>query len=339
MILPSVEDLPVEGKKVLLRTNFDVPLIGQESGRVKEWKIADETRIREALPTIKYLLGQQAKIIIVSHLGRPEGKVVPELSLRPIAEKLGEFLGRVDQEIVILENLRFNPGEEANDENFAKKLALLADFYVNEAFACSHRPHASIVGVPKFLPPPPAGGRALGFEFLKEIEVLTRVRENPARPVVLILGGVKEDKIAAAKKLVSWADWILLGGKLVEYDGAPELLDHHKVVGQLIKKDQDITMETVAEFKEIIEKAKTIIWAGPMGNFYDEKYATGTKVIAQAVAESKAFTVVGGGDTEVALTKFGLTSKINFISSGGGAMLEFLAAGTLPGIEAITGTV
>jgi len=219
--------------------------------------------------------------------------------------------------------------------DFARELASLADFYVNEAFACSHREHASVVGVPKFFSPLPAGGRAFGFDFLKEIEILSKIREKPVRPVVLLLGGVKEDKIDYAKKLAAWADWILVGGKLVEYDGIPQLAKHPKILAHLIKSGQDITMETVKKFKEIVLQGRTIVWAGPMGNFYDKRYERGTKEIAQAVVESGAFSVVGGGDTEVALSRFGLDKKISFISSGGGAMLEFLAEGTLPGIEAI----
>ena len=344
MRLPSIKGLSVRGKKVLLRTNWDVPLTA-------DGKVADETRIKDSLPTINYLLENKAKIIIVSHLGRPGGKRVPELSLGPVARLIsnfqfpifnkfsisnfqtGEFSGwRLNDQIVLLENLRFWPEEEENNLDFAKKLAGLADFYVNEAFACSHRRHASIVGVPRFFPPQ---NRAFGFDFLKEIEVLSKIREDPRRPVVLLLGGVKEDKIDYAKKLVSWADWILVGGKLVEYDGVPNLLNHPKILGDLIKNGQDITMETVKKFSKIIRRARTIVWAGPMGNFYDKKYEKGTKELAKAVVESGAFTIVGGGDTEVALSKFGLTKKISFISSGGGAMLEFLAEGTLPGIKTI----
>jgi phosphoglycerate kinase len=311
--------------------------------------VADATRIEESLPTIKYLLEQKAKIIIISHLGRPGGKVVPELSLKPVVRSLVSLLRfkkkipliqsqTLDKTVishqfvngvVALENLRFEPGEERNDKGFAQKLAFLADFFVNEAFACSHRKHASIVGIPKFLP------SAFGFDFLKEVEVLDKVRKNPKRPVVVILGGVKKDKLAVANLLIKWADWVLIGGKLVEYPQTPSFLDHHKVMGTLIKQRQDITMETVKKFREIISKAKTIVWAGPLGNFYDERYAKGTRLIAEAVVGSGAYTVVGGGDTEVALTKFGLVDKINFISSGGGAMLEFLGKGTLPGIEAI----
>ncbi|MGB9911457.1 MAG: phosphoglycerate kinase [Microgenomates group bacterium] len=341
MLLPSVKNLKVKRKKVLIRVNYDVPL--------KNGQIEDTTRIEESLPTIEFLLKQNPQeIILISHLGRPEGKVVSELSLAPVARwlianlklkienlniKLKNFPGfRINEKIILLENLRFFPEEESNDEGFAKKIAELADFYVNEAFACSHRKHASIVGVPKFFS---LKKRAFGFDFLKEIEILKRVRENPQRPVVLILGGIKKDKLEGAKKLISWADWVLIGGKLVEYEETSFLLDHHKVVGSLIRSGQDITMETAKKFSEIIKKAKTVVWAGPMGNFYDKRYEKGTKMVAEAVVKSGAFLVVGGGDTEAALTKFGWEKKINFVSSGGGAMLEFLAEGTLPGIKAI----
>lgn len=341
MLLPGVESLKVIDKKVLVRVNYDVPLV--------DGKIEDTTRIEESLPTVKHLLEKKAsQIILISHLGRPNGKRVPELSLKPVAKFLSSkfkvggsrlqfeienFSGfRIGEKIILLENIRFYPGEEANDLDFAKELAGLADFYINEAFACSHRKHASIVGVPKFFPPQ---NRAFGFDFLKEVEVLGKIRENPKRPLVLLLGGVKKDKIEYAKRLVGWADWVLVGGKLVEYDGIPNLVNHPKIIGNLIKNGEDITMETAEEFGKILTKAKTVVWAGPMGNFYKKGCEKGTKIVAEAVVKSGAFVVVGGGDTEAALSKFGLTDKVDFFSSGGGAMLEFLAEGTLPGIKAV----
>lgn len=341
MNLPSISDLKIKGKKVLLRTNYDVPL---EKG-----KVIDPTRIEESLSTVNYLLNQDPEeIIILSHLGRPEGKIVPKLGLKPVACWLADILKlkvnkprfrlknfsgfKLGEKIVLLENLRFFPEEEKNDFKFAKELASLADFYVNEAFACSHRAHASIVGVPSFFS---FSQKAFGFDFLKEVEVLSKVRQKPERPLVLLLGGEKKDKIEYAKKLVKWADWILVGGRLIEYDEIPNILAHPKIVGSLIKDGQDITIETAKKFAEIIRQAKTVVWAGPMGNFYQEGHERGTKIIAETIVESGVFSVVGGGDTEVALSRFGLTGKINFISSGGGAMLEFLAEGTLPGIKAI----
>lgn len=344
MKLPSVKDLDVANKKVLLRTNYDVPL-------TVDGRVADETRIEESLPTIKYLLKQKTKAIIITHLDRPGGKPVPGLNLKPVVERLEAMLGRTKieysgeilgektkrmamglnpGEILLLENLRFDPGEETNDQKFAQGLVGLADCYLNDAFAVSHRQHTSIVGVPKFLP------SAFGFDFLEEIKILSKIRENPKRPVLVILGGVKKSKIRAAQKLTSWADYILVGGELIEYDGIPEMVDHQrKILGSLTKEGEDITIETVKKFKEVIVKAKTIIWSGPMGAFEEKKFERGTKEIAKAVVASGAYTVVGGGDTEAALTKFGLAEKIDYISSGGGAMLFFLAEKTLPGIEAI----
>jgi len=329
--LPSVKDLSVEQKTVLLRTNYDIPL--------KEGKVADGTRIDESLSTINYLLEQKAKIILLSHLGRSEGKISPSLSLKPAAQYLSQLLKKeiplfakteeVDknQSIAMLENLRFWPGEEANDLNFTQSLASLGDFFVNDAFACSHRQHASIVGLPKLLP------SAFGFDFLKEVEVLSEIKENPRRPVILILGGVKEDKLEVIEKLLNWADKILIGGKLPQLvsKSYPEKV----MMAQLNPQGKDITLESINKFKEIISLSGTIIWAGPMGVFEEIENEEGTKQIAQSILVSQAFKVVGGGDTEAALTKFNLESKVDYISSGGGAMFEFLAKGTLPGIEAI----
>jgi len=329
--LPSVKDLSVKQKTVLLRTNYDVSL--------KNGEVTSGTRIDESLATINYLFGQQAKIILLSHLGRPEGKVNPGLSLKPVVNYLGQLLKKEvplfstineidkNQPMVMLENLRFWSGEENNDLNFTKSLANLGDFFINDAFACSHRQHASIVGLPQFLP------SALGLDFLKEVEVLSGVRENPRRPVTLILGGAKEDKLEVMEKLLDWANAILIGGKLSQLINRSSPT---KVIMACLNPDgKDITLESVEKFKKIIDKAGTIVWAGPMGYYEDEKWSMGTREIAKAIIGSGAYTVVGGGDTEAALTKFGLTNKINYISSGGGAMFEFLAQGTLPGIEAI----
>ena len=329
--LPSVKDLSAANKTVLLRTNYDVPL--------KDGQIVDTSRIDESLPTINYLLDQQARVILLSHLGRPEGKINPSLSLKPVAQYLSQLLQKeiplfakteeVDktQSIVMLENLRFWPGEEANDLNFTQSLASLGDFFVNDAFACSHRQHASIVGLPKLLP------SSFGFDFLKEVKVLSEIKEKPRRPVTLILGGVKEDKLEVIEKLLNWADKILIGGKLPQLVGKsyPEKV----VMAQLNPQGKDITLESIDQFKEIINLSGTILWAGPMGVFEEIENEEGTKQIAQAILTSQAFKVVGGGDTEAALTKFNLEAKIDYLSSGGGAMFEFLAKGTLPGIEAI----
>jgi len=347
MKLPSVKELSVTQKRVLLRTDYDVPLKLAQSAKckVQSWRVTDATRIADSLPTINYLLSKQAKIIILSHLGRPEGRVVEGLSLEPIANMLAVILKcqivkkedgwKIGEEIFLKENLRFNPEEERNDPKFAQNLGSLGDFYVNDAFACSHRKHASIVGIPKFLP---ASRRAFGFDFLKEIKVLSGVRENPKRPVVVILGGVKEDKLKVMAELTRWADYILIGGKLPTLMENGELRIENKgrvVVASLNPEGKDITLKSIEEFKKIILQCRTIVWAGPMGIFEDKRFEKGTKEVARTIVESGAFSVVGGGDTEAALTKFGLDKKVSFISSGGGAMLEFLAKGTLPGIEAI----
>ncbi len=349
--LPRLQDIILKRKTVLLRTNYDVPLKKRENKKEKKWEVADDSRIRESFSTINYLLEQKNKVIILSHLGRPKGKFFLSLSLEPVLKvishfdfpvfkkssiskiKLNEFEGwKLNESLYLMENLRFNSGEEDNDLDFAEKLAKLGDFFVNDAFACSHREHASIVGIPQFL------SSAFGFDFLKEVEVLSEVRENPRRPVTVILGGAKADKLEVIDQLLNWADYILIGGKL------PLLIQSSKLKNQKSKKvivadlkpdHKDITLGSSRQFREIIKLSGTILWAGPMGVFEENKSEEGTKQIAKAVVESQAFKVVGGGDTEAALTKFNLEEKIDYLSSGGGAMFEFLAKGTLTGIEAI----
>lgn len=345
MKLPDLRNFDLQGKRVLVRVDFDVPLIRKEGEKVREqeWTVGDVSRIRNALPTINYLLAQKAKVILLSHLGRPDGKVVPDLSLSPARESLQRLLPELDvklitgksmengnlqmedQDVCLLENLRFDPGEEVNSLKFAQTLTSLGDFYVNEAFAVSHREHASIVGLPKILP------HAAGLNLLKEVEVLSGVLDKPKRPVVVILGGAKEDKLGAISGLLNFADHILVGGKLPSMTQQSTKI----VIGTLNEEGKDITLETVEKFREIIEKAGTVIWAGPMGQYEDEDWEIGTREIGRAVADSSAFKVVGGGDTEAALKKFNLVEKIDFISSGGGAMLEFLARGDLPGLAAL----
>ncbi|HUW22301.1 MAG TPA: phosphoglycerate kinase [Candidatus Bathyarchaeia archaeon] len=343
-----VSKLNVTNKKVMLRCDFDVPLI-QKGNRVL---VGDDTRLQLSLKTIRYLLRKKAKVVIIAHLGRPEGEKVKNLSMQPVFEVFSRAIGNRAQvdflpnilgrkvenkvtslqsgEIIVLENLRFDPGEEENNVGFAKKLALLADVFVNEAFAASHRKHASIVGIPRFLP------SAFGFNFIKEVEVLKKVYQHPRRPVVLILGGKKQNKLKSGQALLSWVDTLLVGGELVETNGITELVGHQKVRADLTKKGEDITLGSAREFAMIIKKAGTIVWSGPMGAYEDYRYLKGTEEVAKAIIASKAFSVVGGGDTEAALTKLGLVGKISHICSGGGAMLDFLAQhGTLPGIAAI----
>ena len=272
--------------------------------------------------------------------------MVSELSLEPVAEKLQELLSGVNvkfqisnvkfqienNEIILLENLRFDKGEEENDLEFAKKLALMGDFYVNNAFACSHREHASIVGLPGLLP------HAAGLDLLEEVGTLSKILEDPKKPVVVILGGAKEDKLETIGGLATWADYVLVGGKLpVFIQQRTENIQHTEkiLIADLDGSGKDINLETIEKFEEIIKKAGTIVWSGPMGQYEIKEYESGTKMIGEIVSESSGFKVIGGGDTEAALTKFGLIDKMSYVSSGGGAMLEFLANGDLPGLKAL----
>lgn len=364
--LPDFREFDLRGKRVILRCSLDVPLTNRQKAKGKREKeigggvdplspityhlshhlspfvVADETRLENCVPTAKTLLSMGAGVVIIGHLGRPDGKIVADFSLKPVAESLAKLLGESiafcptigeaknsTAEISMLENLRFWPGEENNDENFAKDLATLGDFFINNDFAASHRVHASIVGLPRLLP------SAFGEQFLKEMAVLGPLRGNPVRPAIVVLGGVKADKAEIGKRLLGWADYLLVGGRLMNEDwsGVPQ---EQLVLGRLTETGKDITMESVSEFKKVIAQAKTIVWAGPVGMYEEEGSMAGTKLIAEAIFESKAFVVIGGGDTEAALTKLGFDKKANFVSSGGGAMLEFLASGTLVGIEVVS---
>ncbi len=333
MNLPSLKDFNFKDKKVLLRLNLDVPLAAGGSG----FEISDTSRIDESLKTVNFLLNQQpAKIIIISHLGRPsksDGKADPNFSLLPVAKYLDKKIGKkvkaLGIELYLRENLRFDKGEEENSFEFAKKLAFGSDVFVNDAFGASHRNHASITQLPRLLP------TFFGLNFLKEMKLLTKIKENPCRPVVLLLGGAKSDKMELAKKLIYWVDFVLIGGRLAEFNGLPVLAKHPKVIADLAHNGKDINQQAIDIFAPIIKKAGTIIWAGPMGAFEESRYATGTRQIGNLVTSSKAFTVIGGGDTESALSQFNLIDKINYVSTGGGAMLFYLAHGTLPAITAI----
>lgn len=320
----------------------------------EEMVVGDQTRIENALPTINYLLAQNAKIILLSHLGRPGGKFIPELSLRPVVESLATILQRcnivrqeggwqIGEEIFLRENLRFNPGEEKNNLEFAQKLASLGDFYINEAFAVSHREHASIVTLPQQLKS--KNSVAAGLSLLREIEVLFSILENPKRPLVVILGGAKEDKLEVVPGLLKLADYVLIGGKLpalipnsllCRQAGQFPIPNSPKIIiADLNPEGKDITLETAEKFTAIIKTAGTIVWSGPMGQYEESNWELGTRELGKAIVNSRAFTIIGGGDTEAALTKFGLVEQINFVSSGGGAMLEFLANGDLPGLKAL----
>ncbi|HIC95068.1 TPA: phosphoglycerate kinase [Candidatus Bipolaricaulota bacterium] len=388
MELRGVRDLEVEGKRVLVRVDFNVPL--------REGRVADDRRIREALPTINYLIEHRARVILVSHLGRPKGRVVEELRLDPVAERLGELLRRevkklpdcigpeVEKaiaemepgEVVLLENLRFHPGEEENDPRFAQALARLAEFFVNDAFATAHRKHASNYGVAKLLP------SAAGLLMEREIGVLSKIRDAPDHPFVALIGGKKaEDKLGVLFDLLGKVDTFLIGGgvaftflKAKGYDvggsivdearleevkrfaaeayrrGATVVLPQDVVVAEEFSPEAesaiapvekipsgwmglDIGPETAREFRRRVREAKTILWTGPLGAFELPQFVEGTKAVAEAVAESPAFSVIGGGETAEAVAAFGLAEKMGYISTGGGATLHFLRGKELPGVE------
>ena len=320
MNFPKLSEENVKGKSVLLRLDLDVGI--------------DTSRIESAKETLNFLAENSAKTIIIGHKGRPNGVKVDSLSLKGLTPALSKLIAKEvifegEGRVILKENLRFGPGEETNDENFAKKLASLADVYVNEAFAVSHRDHASIVGVPKFLP------HLAGFRFLGEIENLSKVRESPKRPVVVLISGIKEDKVEMAKELAEKVDKVLVGGKLPKYFGEGNPNPEKLMIADLTFDGFDITLNSSERFKAEIAKAGTIVLAGVLGKYEEEGYRQGTIDVFRAVSQASAYKVAGGGDTEAALTMLGLTSKFDWISVGGGAMLEFLASGTLPGIEAL----
>lgn len=310
----------------MVRCDLDVPLRTVQSTEFRvQREVEDDTRLRECLPTIKYLLEHGASVVIIGHLGRPDGNVVGELKMEPVRERLAELLG--SNNFTLLENLRFDPREESNDPEFSKELASLGDFYVNEAFAASHREHSSIVGIPKLLP------HCAGFHFASEVENLSKVLENPKTPLVFVIGGAKpETKLPLVSEFAQKATWVLVGGTLVRGESSKL---KNIIFADLTDDSLDISKNSAEEFIKIIKSAGTVVWNGPMGKYEDEKSAQGTKKIAEGVAEFEGFSVVGGGDTIAALKKFELLDKIDYVSTGGGAMLEFLAKGTLPGIKAL----
>ncbi|CAB4775805.1 unannotated protein [freshwater metagenome] len=368
MKVPQLEDLgDVAGKKVLLRADFNVPLDGS--------RITDDLRIRAALPTTKWLVERGAKVTVCSHLGRPKGKPDPKYSVEPVRKLLAELAPGVE----LLENLRFDPGEEANDPAFVQKLIAGFDLYVNDAFGASHRAHASIVGPPKFLPS--AAGRLLA----KEVAALGGLRNNPNRPFVAIMGGSKvSDKLGVIEALLGVVDSLVIGGGMCftflaaqghsigsslcepDYiDTCTRLLAGPKAIhlptditalgpgGKLFDPGAggdvrqmgvnipdgwmgvDIGPGTAAEFTDVILDARTVLWNGPMGVFEDRRFEAGTRAIALACAETKAFTVVGGGDSAAAAKQFGVDDQIDHMSTGGGASLELIEQGDLPGLEAL----
>lgn len=326
-------------KTVLVRGDLDVAL---DNGTITE-----AYRLEMITPAITYLLTHGAKVVLCGHLGRPEGESNQDFTLGPVAEwfseKLNQSVPLVEQwfeqpatvqsyfehhSIIILENLRFYEEEKNNDETFAETLASFADMYVNEAFSATHRAHASIVGVAKFLP------SYAGLRLTEEITELKTIRENPERPLVMIMGGGKADtKVPVVAGMAKYANHILLGGKLMfstELEGVKGVRFPNDAIG--IK---DIGPKSVDLFTEYINKAATIVWNGPMGVFEEPEYANGTKDIAHAVLATNARKIIGGGDTIAAMNQFGLLEKFDFVSTGGGAMLEYLADGTLVGLEAL----
>src|SRR5580704_5524106 len=411
MAKTTIRDVPLKGKRVLVRVDYNVPLQEKDGVQV----ITNDKRIRETVPTIKYLIEQGARVILCAHLGRPKGQRDPKQSLAPTVKALSDLLGAPvkfvddcigekaekaaaelkDGEVALLENLRFYNEEEANDDAFSQKLARLADVYVNDAFGAAHRAHSSTAGVAKHVPV-----RAIGFLMEKELRYLGEELDNPKRPFVVILGGAKvSDKIKVIDRLLDKADTILIGGamaytfrlahgkkvgkSLVEPDHKKTALDAEAKAkklnvrfelpsdvvvgkpvdtGKLNKKGKpvmdfvnihtvtdtipddsegfSIGEKTAAHYAQIIAGAKTILWNGPMGMFEDARFAAGTNAVAQDVVDATqkhgAKSIIGGGDSVKALNKAGLGSKVTFMSTGGGASLEFLEGAVLPGVAALS---
>jgi phosphoglycerate kinase len=366
--LPVLEDLlPLEGKRVLLRADFNVP--------VQDGRITDDLRIRAALPTITWLQEHGATVVACTHFGRPKGAPDPRYAVDPIRARLAELAPGVE----LLENLRFDAGETGNDPAFVARLVEGFDAYVNDAFGASHRAHASIVGPPRHLPS--AAGRLLA----REVEVLLGLRDRPTRPFVAVLGGSKvSDKITVIEALLRVADEVLIGGgmcftflKAMGHAVGASLCEDDQVgtcralldAGAAIRLPSDVTAlgpggvigdpgaggdvrqlgrdlpegwmgldvgpGTAAEFGDAVRDARTVFWNGPMGVFEDPRFEAGTRTVAEAVAESHAFTVVGGGDSAAAVKQFGLDAQVDHISTGGGASLELLEQGDLPGLAAL----
>jgi 3-phosphoglycerate kinase len=316
--------LDVTGKSVLVRLDLDLP---------ETKKSFDTTRLEDGLATLRYLVDHKAKLItVIGHRGRPEGKKVSKLSLKPIETLILKSLKAPKEiKIVVKENLRFDSREEKGSVVFARELAKGHDLFVNDAFASSHRNHTSITYIPKLLP------SCFGLQFEKELRGLKPVIESPKRPFVMIFGGAKlETKLPMIQQIAEKADIILVGGKLaLELEGHP--IEHRKlIIGKLNAEGKDISKPTEEQFSRFVAMAETIVWNGPMGKIEDPKQKAGTRAIAHMIAHKRAYTVIGGGDTEAALSSMKVGGSFSFISSGGGAMLEYIAKGTLPGIEAIT---
>ncbi|MFP4572109.1 MAG: phosphoglycerate kinase [Desulfobacterales bacterium] len=393
--MKSIKELNIEGKKVLVRVDFNVPLDEHQN-------ITDDTRIREVLSTLRYVLDHRGKLVIMSHMGRPKGRPVKELSLAPVAKRLGRLLGQdvelapdcigeeVEKqvrdmdgnEVILLENLRFHPGEEKNDPEFASKLAALGDVYINDAFAVSHRAHASVEAIASHF-----SEVAAGFLLLKELNYFSDAMENPRRPLAAIIGGAKvSSKFGALENLLSRVNKLIIGGAmansflksmgfdlgrskveddLVEAAGKlrqraiQEGIKFYLPVDVVVAPEPDPKAETkivpVQEipenwmaldigpatsrlFDEALYNAKTIVWNGPMGMFEIDAFSRGTVSMVYSVADSYALSIVGGGDTDVAIHSTGQTERISYISTGGGAFLQLLEGKPLPGVVALGGS-
>lgn len=388
----TVRDIEVKGKRAIVRCDFNVPM--------KDGVITDDIRIVSALPTIKYLMEQGAKVILMSHMGRPDGEPNMKYTLQPVADRLAQLLdqeiqfvsspvvvddavkaaaeGLQEGQVLLLENVRFRKEETKNGADFAKELASLADVFVNDAFGTAHRAHSSTAGIADYLP------AVSGFLIEKEVEFLGNAVENPKRPFVAIMGGAKVgDKIPVIENLMKKVDTLIIGGgmsytffKKEGLEIGTSLLDKDSIdlAGELVKKAEelgvklllpidvvvaddfkndavskivskeeipadmmgmDIGPKTVELYKAAVAEAETVVWNGPMGVFEMENFSKGTRAVAEALAESKAVTVIGGGDSAAAVEQFGLADKMTHISTGGGASLEFLEGKVLPGIAVI----
>lgn len=318
--MQSIKDAPIkEGTRVLVRADIDVPIVNGQ--------IQDSFRLDKCLPTLKYLESKKAHIIIAGKIGRPEGKFNPELSTRNIIPYFRENLSGTSFEI--LENLRFDPREEESSEEFARELAKNAQIYVNECFATSHREDTSIYLVPKLLP------SYAGLRLEQEVETLKKVIKDPKRPLVSIIGGAKlGTKRPVVSKFLQISDFVLIGGK-IGLDWDTEIPENLILPVDYTGVNQDIGPQTVSEFIKIIKIAKTVIWNGPMGLFEVSPFEHATNELARVIADHDSFSIIGGGDTIHAINALGILDKFDFVSTGGGAMLEFITNENLPGLEVL----
>lgn len=345
MSLPTINSLQIENKNVFVRCSLDVPI---ENGNIK-----DDSRLIASLDTLRKLRDKGAKrIYIAGHMGRPEGDFDKSLSTKQLIEWYKQNLEEdvyyipfmhhdsfhscpilfktEPHRFFLLENLRFWNGEKENNPEFVNSLDSLAEVYINDAFDVSHRDHASITGLPKVI----ERGAAFGESFLKEYSNLEKIRNSPERPFILLLSGVKEDKLNYLDRFLELADKVLIAGKLPDY--LDEDYSHPKaMVAKLIQDKEDITLRSIENFESEIARAKTVVVSGPIGKYEDEGHRQGTERVLTAVANSNAFTLAGGGDTGAALQLLGLEEKFDWVSIAGGAMLDYLADGSLPGIDAI----